>query len=107
MAEGEWHDLEENFTEGTAFPVAATVDGADIVVFRNGEKYFGVQRLCPHQGGDFVRRGALIGNGKMLRCTLHGFVFKLATGKAVNVGQHCIDIYEVRRENSRLQARKK
>jgi nitrite reductase/ring-hydroxylating ferredoxin subunit len=107
MAEGEWHDLAEIDVGETTFPVACTVDGADVVVFQNGDSYYGVQRLCPHQDADFVRRGAIMGNGTMLRCTLHGFVFKLDTGKSVNAGENCIDVYEVECDGSRLKARKK
>jgi nitrite reductase/ring-hydroxylating ferredoxin subunit len=103
----EWHELSEIHAEETEFPVAATVNGADIVIFKNAESYYGVQRYCPHQDADFVSRSAIMGNGKMLRCTLHGFVFKLDTGKGVNAGQHCLDIYEIKREGSQLQARKK
>ena len=107
MGEGKWHDLEEIDEQETKFPLATSVDGADVVIFQNGDSYYGVQRLCPHQDGDFATRGAIMGNGKMLRCTLHGFVFKLDSGKGVNAGQLCIDVYEVKCEGSRFQARKK
>lgn len=59
------------------------------------------------EDGDFVRRGVIMGNGKMLRCSLHGFIFNLDSGKGVNAGPQCIDIFEIRRDGSRLQARKK
>ena len=107
MSDSEWHNLDDIEGQETTFPLASTVDGEDVVIFQNGDNYFGVQRLCPHQDGDFVSRGMIMGNGKMLRCTLHGFVFKLDTGKGVNAGPQCIDIYEVRRDGTRLQARKK
>ena len=107
MNENEWYELKDIHTEETEFPVATTVDGAEIVIFKNTENYYGVQRYCPHQDADFVRRAAIMGNGKMLRCSLHGFVFKLDTGKGVNAGQQCIDIYEIKRDGSQLQARKK
>jgi nitrite reductase/ring-hydroxylating ferredoxin subunit len=103
----EWHELSEIHTEETEFPVATTVNGADIVIFKNFESYYGVQRYCPHQDADFERCATIMGNGKMLRCTLHGFVFKLDTGKGVNAGQHCLDTYEIKRDGSQLQARKK
>ena len=107
MGEGEWHDLDEVDAEESEFPVTSTVDGEDIVIFKNADDFYGAQRLCPHKDGDFARRGAIMGNGKMLRCTLHGFIFKLDTGKGVNAGSNCIDIFEIKREGSRLQARKK
>ena len=107
MGDGEWHDLREIDAEESEFPVAATVDGEDIVIFQVGDDYRGAQRLCPHKEGDFVSRGVIMGNGKMLRCSLHGFIFNLASGKGVNAGPQCIDIFEIRRDGSRLQARKK
>jgi nitrite reductase/ring-hydroxylating ferredoxin subunit len=108
MAERQWHDLEEIDAEEATFPLACTVDGADMVVFQNGDSYCGVQRLCPHQDADFVRCGMVMGNGTMLRCRLHGWVFKLDTGKGVNAGQKDgIEVYEVERDGSRLKARKK
>ena len=107
MSEGEWYDLEEIDAESVEFPVATTVAGEDAVIFQNGDDYYGVQRLCPHQDADFASRGKIVANGKMIRCMLHGFVFKLATGKGVNAGSQCIDVYEVQRDGPRLQARKK
>ena len=107
MGESEWHDLPEIDAEEAEFPVASTVDGEDIVIFKNADDYYGAQRLCPHQDGDFVRRGAIMGNGKMIRCTLHGFIFKLDTGKGVNAGNQCVDIFEIKLDGSRLKARKK
>jgi len=98
MGEGEWHDLREIDAEESEFPVAATVGGEDIVIFQIGDDYRGAQRLCPHKDGDFVRRGVIMGNGKMLRCSLHGFIFNLASGKGVNAGPQCIDIFEIRRD---------
>jgi nitrite reductase/ring-hydroxylating ferredoxin subunit len=107
MSESEWHDLQEIDAEAAEFPVASAVNGEDIVIFKNADDYYGVQRLCPHQNADFVRRGAIMGNGKMIRCTLHGFIFKLDTGKGVNAGKQCVDIFEIKRDGSRLKARKK
>ena len=107
MGEGEWHDLREIDAGESEFPVATTVDGEDIVIFRIGDGYRGAQRLCPHKDGDFVRRGKIMGNGRMLRCELHGFIFNLDSGKGVNAGLQCIDIFEIKRDGSRLQARKK
>ena len=107
MGEGEWHDLLEIDAGESEFPIAATVAGEDIVIFRIGDNYRGAQRLCPHKDGDFVRRGKVMGNGRMLRCELHGFIFNLDSGKGVNAGPQCIDIFEIKRDGSRLQARKK
>lgn len=107
MSEGEWHELQEVDAEKSEFPLAATVGGEDIVIFQVGDGYRGAQRLCPHKDADFVRRGVIMGNGKMLRCSLHGFIFNLNSGKGVNAGPQCIDIFEIKRDGPRLQARKK
>lgn len=107
MVETEWQDLGKCGQGESEYPMTGVVNGEEIVIFKNGDELCGVQRLCPHQDGDFLKKGMLIGNGKMIRCMLHGFVFKLDTGKGVNAGQHCINIFDIRQEDGRLMARKK
>jgi nitrite reductase/ring-hydroxylating ferredoxin subunit len=73
--------------------IAVTVDGLDLVLGRDGERYFATQRRCIHQGGDLsegiVSRGHLI-------CPHHAWRFSTATGCHAEASQHCLATYPVR-----------
>lgn len=100
----EWRQIEGIDPQETDFPLRTELDGEKIVVFREGDDYCGVERYCPHQHTDFSR-GAIMGNGTMIRCGLHAYTFKLSDGSGVNCPGYTIKIYEIRREGSRLLGR--
>lgn len=102
---GEWTIIDNVHPEDTAFPARAEVAGEKVVVFRQDDRYWAVQRSCPHQGTDFSR-GVIVGNGTMVRCGLHAYTFRLRDGRGINCPGYEIDVYEVVREDDRLMARK-
>lgn len=59
--------------------IVAVAQGERIAVFRDGDNFFAVSNLCPHQGGP-------LGEGRVLdgcvTCPWHGFQFRLADGRA-------------------------
>jgi nitrite reductase/ring-hydroxylating ferredoxin subunit len=67
--------------------IAIAVDGVEMVLGRDGERYFATQRRCVHRGGDLaegiVSRGFLI-------CPQH------ATGCQSEASQYCLVTYAVR-----------
>lgn len=73
--------------------IAVSIDGVEIVVGRDGERYFATQRRCLHRGGDLsegiVSRGHLI-------CPQHGWRFSTATGCSADSPEHCLVTYAVR-----------
>jgi nitrite reductase (NADH) small subunit len=73
--------------------IAVTVDGIEMVLGRDGERYFAVQRRCVHRGGDLsegiVSRGHLI-------CPQHAWRFSTATGRHPDASQYCLVTYPVR-----------
>ena len=97
----EWQPIEGIDPEEAAFPLRTALGGERIVVFREGNDYWAVERYCPHQHTDFSR-GVIVGNGTMIRCGLHAYTFKLADGSGVNCPGYKINVYEVRREGRRL-----
>jgi len=106
MSDAQWHSLEGIEPDSAEFPIAADIDGEHIVIYRVGAGFRAVQRLCPHKAGDFLENGTLLGNGSMLRCGLHGFVFKLDTGKSANAPGFEVTVYDVTREGDNLKVRK-
>jgi nitrite reductase/ring-hydroxylating ferredoxin subunit len=87
------------------FPARAKVADEGIVIFRNGGGYFGVQRACPHQGGSMLD-AVLQGNGTLLRCPRHNYVFRTANGNPVNCPGFRLQIFEVKEEDGGLFVRR-
>ncbi len=54
------------------------VDGKKILLAKYKGKYFAINSLCPHQGGD-LSAGTL--EGKNLICPRHGHKIDITTGK--------------------------
>ena len=73
--------------------IAVTVDGIEMVLGRDGDRYFAAQRRCVHQGGDLadgiVSRGYLI-------CPQHAWRFATATGRHAEASEFCLVTYAVR-----------
>lgn len=73
--------------------IAVTVDGVDLVLGRDGDRYFATQRRCVHRGGDLsegiVSRGHLI-------CPQHAWRFSTETGRHAEASQYCLVTYPVR-----------
>ncbi len=59
---------------GDVIPIEA--DGIEMVLGRDGERYFAAQRRCPHQGGDLA--DGIIARGHLV-CSHHGWRFSTAT----------------------------
>ncbi|MDB4956358.1 MAG: ferredoxin subunit of nitrite reductase and ring-hydroxylating dioxygenase [Myxococcales bacterium] len=83
---------------GAVIPV--TVDGIDLALGRDGERYFATQRTCVHRAGDLsqgtIRRGELV-------CPQHGWRFSTETGRLVSVMDHCLTVYDVRVRGDQIE----
>lgn len=99
-----WQLLDGVDPDAGAFPARASVDGKTIVVFRTDDGFRGVQRNCPHQHASLAD-AFLVGDGRMVRCALHGYTFRLNDGKGVNCPGYKVEIYEIAREGDRLLGR--
>jgi nitrite reductase/ring-hydroxylating ferredoxin subunit len=73
--------------------LAVEAGGKQLVLGRDGDRYFALQRQCVHLGGDLsegiVSRGHLI-------CPNHGWRFSTATGRHDTASDACLTVYAVR-----------
>ena len=53
------------------------VKGEEMAVFKNNGKLYGIQNICPHEGGQLCN--GRIEGGEVV-CPLHGYKFDLNTG---------------------------
>ena len=73
--------------------LAVEVDGIQIVLGRDGERYFATQRWCLHQGGDLAE--GIIARGHLV-CSHHGWRFSTATGRHDTASDVCLMTFPVR-----------
>jgi nitrite reductase (NADH) small subunit len=73
--------------------IGVTVDGIDMVLGRDGERYFASQRRCVHRGGDLVE--GIVSRGHLI-CPQHAWRFSTATGCHAEASQYCLVMYAVR-----------
>ena len=73
--------------------MAVVVDGIEMVLGRDGERYFAAQRRCVHQGGDLA--DGIVARGHLV-CANHGWRFSTATGRHDEASDVCLVTYTVR-----------
>jgi nitrite reductase/ring-hydroxylating ferredoxin subunit len=83
-------------------PRAVTVEGVELVVLRQGDRYVAMDRWCPHSYADLAQGRVL---GKALKCPLHGFMYSVDTGRGVNCPGFAVQVYEVRVDSGGLSVR--
>jgi nitrite reductase/ring-hydroxylating ferredoxin subunit len=101
---GAWQPLATPDPRTATFPARAKVADEGIVIFKAGARFFGVQRACPHQGGSMLE-AVLQGNGTLIRCPRHNYVFRTANGNPVNCPGFRLRVFEVKEEDGRLYVR--
>jgi 3-phenylpropionate/trans-cinnamate dioxygenase ferredoxin subunit len=89
IAPGQWRTLD--------------VDGAQIVVFNLSGKYFAIEDVCTHDGGQLTG-GTL--EGDQIVCPRHGARFCIRTGEALTAPAYePVATLPVRVENGEVQVR--
>src|SRR5258708_26818192 len=73
--------------------MAVEADGVEMVLGRDGNRLFAVQRRCAHQGGDLA--DGIIARGHVV-CANHGWRFSTATGRHDEASDVCLVTYAVR-----------
>jgi len=73
--------------------IAVSVDGVDMVLGRDGDRYFAAQRRCVHLGGDLAE--GVVSRGHLI-CPQHAWRFSIATGRHPEASQYCLVTYAVR-----------
>jgi nitrite reductase (NADH) small subunit len=72
---------------------ATTVEGTEIVLGRDGDRYFAVQRQCAHRQSDLV--AGFVADHYVV-CPQHGWRFSTETGEHAGVFDACLKVYAVR-----------
>jgi nitrite reductase/ring-hydroxylating ferredoxin subunit len=103
-AAGNWAPIEGVDPATATFPLRARINGEDLIVIRVGDGLRAVQRTCPHQRAS-LGDAHVVNDGRMLRCAMHGYTFRLADGKGVNCPGYRIKVYDVANESGRLLVR--
>ncbi len=73
--------------------LAVEVDGVEIALGRDGERYFAMQRRCVHRGGDLTE--GIVSRGHLI-CPNHAWRFSTATGRHAEASEYCLLTYPVR-----------
>ena len=100
---GEWERQVELDPEFGSFPAEGQCRGETIWIFRTKWGFRGVQQHCPH-ASVALGTAKLLGDEKMIRCALHGMMFRLADGSGANC-RLAVKIYEIRCQDGVLYAR--
>jgi len=82
---------------GDVIPIS--VDGVDMVLGRDGDRYFATQRRCLHRGGDLA--DGIVARGHLV-CAVHGWRFSTATGRHES-DEFCLQTYPVRVNGDRIE----
>ncbi|HYJ69066.1 MAG TPA: non-heme iron oxygenase ferredoxin subunit [Nocardioidaceae bacterium] len=82
----------DDLTDGSARGLE--IDGVEIAVVRNGEEVYAIQNECSHAQIP-LSEGEI--DGDEIECWLHGSMFDLRTGKAINLpATEPVPVYPVR-----------
>lgn len=79
-----------DFTEGK--PLTRMLDGHAIAIFRIDGAYYAINVVCPHQHIPLLAEGPR--EGLVITCPMHGWSFRLDTGRNVN-GSGSVATYRV------------
>ena len=73
--------------------IAVAVDGVELVLGRDGDRYFATQRRCVHRGGDLAE--GIVSRGHLI-CPVHAWRFSTETGCNAEASEFCLVTYPVR-----------
>ena len=88
----------DELAPGATMPVV--IDDIEMLLGRDGERYFATQRRCPHRGGDLNE--GIISRGHLI-CPNHGWRFSTATGCLADASEYCLLTYPVRVVDGRIE----
>jgi nitrite reductase (NADH) small subunit len=73
--------------------IAVEVDGTEMILGLDGDRYFALQRRCVHRGGDLA--DGIVSRGHVV-CANHGWRFSTVTGRHDEASDVCLVSYAVR-----------
>jgi len=89
----QWHAVAKVADLKPGDVIAVTVDGIEMVLGLDGERYFAMQRRCIHRGGDLA--DGIVSRGHLI-CAQHAWRFSTATGRHDTASEYCLIAYAVR-----------
>jgi len=88
-----WHAVAKVGSLAAGDVLAVTAAGVELVLGRDGDRYFATQRRCLHRGGDLAE--GIVSRGHLV-CAHHGWRFSTATGRHAEASDVCLATYAVR-----------
>lgn len=80
--------------------IAVAVDGVEMVLGCDGDRYFATQRRCLHRGGDLAE--GVVSRGHLI-CPQHAWRFSTLTGCNAEAPQYCLVTFAVRVVDDRIE----
>lgn len=80
--------------------IAVAVEGIQMVLGLDGDRYFALQRQCVHRGGDLS--DGIVSRGHVV-CANHGWRFSTATGRHDSASDVCLIVYAVRVSGGQIE----
>jgi nitrite reductase/ring-hydroxylating ferredoxin subunit len=88
-----WHVVAKVGDVRAGDVIAVSVEGVEMVLGLDGERYFALQRRCVHRGGDLA--DGIVSRGHVV-CANHGWRFSTATGCHDQASDVCLTSFSVR-----------
>jgi nitrite reductase (NADH) small subunit len=88
-----WHAVAKVGDVRAGDVIAVAVEGVEMVLGLDGDRYFALQRRCVHRGGDLA--DGIVSRGHVV-CANHGWRFSTATGRHDQASDVCLVSYDVR-----------
>ena len=95
-----WHPVAKVGALKPGDVIAVEVQGVQMALGRDGDRYFAIQRQCVHQGGDLSE--GIVSRGHVV-CANHGWRFSTATGRHDTASDVCLVVYAVRVNGEQIE----
>ena len=95
-----WHPAAKTADVRAGDVIGVVVDGIEMTLGRDGERWFATQRRCLHRGGDLA--DGIVARGHLV-CPHHGWRFSTATGCHDQASDVCLVRYAVRIDGDRVE----
>jgi nitrite reductase/ring-hydroxylating ferredoxin subunit len=95
-----WHPVAKVGALKPGDVISVEVEGVQMALGRDGDRYFAIQRQCVHQGGDLSE--GIVSRGHVV-CPNHGWRFSTATGRHDTASDVCLVVYAVRVNGEQIE----
>lgn len=75
--------------------VAVRAGRQTIAIFRDGQSFYAIHNTCPHKGGHMCQ-GEFDAGGKIVRCPIHLWGWRLDTGELETDARQMVRTYPVK-----------